>query len=325
VDLARANWLTFHPLTVSAALLLAGLAAWAERRLDHAVEFPVGLLIGETAVLFTILLNGLVLLGVGTHDWTGIVLLTFVIHLPLAVVEGIILGFTVGFLARVKPQLLYGYRPPERGAAPCAAFSSAPVGKIVALLLAPLLLLACAKPAFAHRLEAEYRVLPDKRIEIESWFDLTGDSPRGAKVRVTRPDGSVLVEGELDAKGMFVFPFDKAETLKVFVDAGMGHARELQIPEGELAKAGAAKSDLEPPTSALSPGPFADRSSKLQFRDILIALAFIFGLAAFVLSLRHSYALRDLKRQQENRAPAAEAPLPNGSNSANHHIRPPHA
>ena len=133
----------------------------------------------------------------------------------------------------------------------------------------------------------------------------------------------MLVEGKLDARGMFVFPFDKAETLKVFVDAGMGHAKELQISEGELAKAGGAKSDLESPTSASSPAPFADRSSKLQFRDILIALAFIFGLAAFVLSLRHSYALRDLKRQQEGRASAADAPLPNGSNSSNLHIRPP--
>ncbi len=226
---AQANFVPSRtdPVTASVALLLAGVAAWAERRLDHAVEFPVGLLIGETAVLFTILLNGLVLLGGGTHDWTGIVLLTFVIHLPLAVVEGIILGFTVGFLARVKPQLLYGYRPLAAGiVAPSSVLSPASSRENrLRLLLAPLLLLACARPAFAHRLEAEYRVLPDKRIEIESWFDLTGDSPRGAKVQVTRPDGSVLVEGKLDARGMFVFPFDKAETLKVFVDAGMGHAK----------------------------------------------------------------------------------------------------
>jgi hypothetical protein len=30
----------------------------------------------------------------------------FVAHLPLAVVEGFVLGFVVSFLARVKPELL---------------------------------------------------------------------------------------------------------------------------------------------------------------------------------------------------------------------------
>jgi hypothetical protein len=35
-----------------------------------------------------------------------VVLLTFVAHVPVAAVEGVVLGFTVGFLARVKPELL---------------------------------------------------------------------------------------------------------------------------------------------------------------------------------------------------------------------------
>ena len=43
--------LTFHPLTLAGALLLAVLAAWAERRLENAPEFPLGLLVGEVAVL----------------------------------------------------------------------------------------------------------------------------------------------------------------------------------------------------------------------------------------------------------------------------------
>jgi hypothetical protein len=242
--------------------------------------------------------------------------------LPLAVVEGIILGFTVGFLARVKPQLLYGFRVPEPVAVPSPSLPAAPIGKIVALLFAPLLLLACARPAFAHRLEADYRVLPDRRIQIESWFDITGDSANGAEVQVLHADGQPLITGQTDAQGTFVFRYDKAETLTVKVNAGMGHAKELQIPEGALSKAGGTTADVETP-SAPPPQPFADRSSKFQFRDILIALAFIFGLAAFVLSLRHSYLLREMKRQQASRPSVAEPPLPNGSNSPNQHIRPP--
>ena len=234
-ELALANRLTFHPLTLAAALLFAGAAAWVERRLDHAVEFPVGLLIGELAVLLTILLNGLALLLGGTENWTGIVLITFVIHLPLAVVEGIILGFTVGFLAKVKPQLLHGYRPPMRLTMPAPPLSAAMVQKVVAVLFVPLLLLLTAPPAFAHRLEADYRVLPGKRIQIESWFDITGDSPHGAQVRVEHLDGSLLTEGTLDAHGTFVFSFGDAETLKVKVNAGQGHAKELLISEEALA------------------------------------------------------------------------------------------
>ena len=38
--------------------------------------------------------------------WHTLALVSFVAHLPVAVLEGAVLGFTVGFLARVKPDLL---------------------------------------------------------------------------------------------------------------------------------------------------------------------------------------------------------------------------
>jgi cobalt/nickel transport system permease protein len=108
-----ANQLTFHPATLLAAVLIAAVAAWAERRLENAPEFPLGLLVGQTAVLATVFLNCLALLRGGQADWHTMALLTLVIHLPLALVEGVILGFTVGFLARVKPELL-GWPAPEK-------------------------------------------------------------------------------------------------------------------------------------------------------------------------------------------------------------------
>jgi cobalt/nickel transport system permease protein len=106
LDPTWANYLTFHPLTVAAALVLGGLAAMAERRLEEAPEFALGLLVGEAAVLLTMLLNCLVLLYGGEEDWHALALVTFVAHLPVAVIEGIVLGFTVGFLAKVKPEML---------------------------------------------------------------------------------------------------------------------------------------------------------------------------------------------------------------------------
>jgi cobalt uptake protein with substrate-specific transmembrane region len=106
LDPARAVAATFHPITLCGVVLLAALASWVENRLENAPEFPLGLLVGEIAVLATTLLNCPVLLWGGQEDWHTLSLLLFVAHLPIAVIEGIVLGFAVGFLARVKPEML---------------------------------------------------------------------------------------------------------------------------------------------------------------------------------------------------------------------------
>ncbi len=106
-DLSWANRVTFHPATLASVAALAILAAWIEHRLGRsAPEFPLGLIVGETAALATIALNALALILGGQADWSLLALLTLVTHLPLAAVEGIVLGFAVGFLARVKPEML---------------------------------------------------------------------------------------------------------------------------------------------------------------------------------------------------------------------------
>ncbi len=112
-DLSWANRVTFHPATLAGAAALAALAAWAERRLENAPEFPLGLVVGESAVLATVLLNAVALVLGGRENWYSLALLTFIIHMPLAVIEGAILGFAVGFLARVNPEML-GWAAPER-------------------------------------------------------------------------------------------------------------------------------------------------------------------------------------------------------------------
>lgn len=106
LDPALASDLTFRPLTLVPALILALLAGLAEVYLDHAPEFPLGLLVGELAVLATVVLHCLVLILGGQENWELWALIDLIVHLPLAVLEGVIVGFTVGFLARVKPELL---------------------------------------------------------------------------------------------------------------------------------------------------------------------------------------------------------------------------
>jgi cobalt/nickel transport system permease protein len=67
-----------------------------------------GGLFGVFAVVLTCLLNATVLILGGIEGIEGIVKLVFVAHLPVAVLEGAIVGTTTGYLARVKPEMLRG-------------------------------------------------------------------------------------------------------------------------------------------------------------------------------------------------------------------------
>jgi ABC-type Co2+ transport system permease subunit len=98
---------SLHPITLTAIVALSLAAAAWERCLENAPEFPLGLLLGELSVLTTIALHTYLLLALGEMP-PATVLVWMLLHLPLAVIEGIIVGVTVGFLARVKPELLNG-------------------------------------------------------------------------------------------------------------------------------------------------------------------------------------------------------------------------
>jgi hypothetical protein len=165
--------------------------------------------------------------------------------------------------------------------------------------------------ARAHRLEADYHVLPGRKVQIEGWYDLTGDSAVGARVQVFRSD-ALLAEGKLNDQGVFVFAFEKTEALRVVVDAGAGHRKELTVPADKLEQAGAADARPSgsegPPNGGSLPGPgegvpLADRSARVSVKDVLTGVGFLLALAAFVLSLRNARQLRRWKRECEEATP----------------------
>lgn len=104
IELANARLL--DPFVLAAALICAAAAIVIERRLENTPEFPLGFLIGEVSVLLTAGLNCIVLIAGGVTNWPILPLAIVIAHLPFAVVEGVILGFVVGFLAKVKPEML---------------------------------------------------------------------------------------------------------------------------------------------------------------------------------------------------------------------------
>ena len=108
MDTTRANAVTLQPLILLGAFVLTCVLVWGERLMENAPEFPLGLLIGEMTVLATLGLNFVVLILGGESPSAAPPLILLVAQLPLAVIEGVVLGITLGFIMRVKPDMVMG-------------------------------------------------------------------------------------------------------------------------------------------------------------------------------------------------------------------------
>jgi hypothetical protein len=159
--------------------------------------------------------------------------------------------------------------------------------------------LLAASPAHAHRLDAAYSVLPDRQVRIESWFDL-GGVPKGATVQVFRPGQRLLVEGQLDEKGFFVFHYPAVEPLEVIVSGGAGHRKNFVIPAERLE----ASDDPTPPREPAPPSEAHETFRATNAGDIwrerlkeaLIGISFLLALGAFLLSWRNARKLQSLQQ-----------------------------
>lgn len=147
------------------------------------------------------------------------------------------------------------------------------------LIAAALLALMLPAPARAHRLKAECHVLSDNRVQVEGWYDTTGQPAEGAAVEVLHADLSVVARGKLDAQGLFVFIRAGTGPLKILINDGQGHAAELPLGEAALGRA------------------LSDRRPESPFKDILVGVGFLLAVAAFFMSLRNAHQLRVLQAQ----------------------------
>lgn len=230
-----------HPLALS---LLIAFAAGCSL-LKSSRELALGVLLGVASVLGTVLLTGLVLLLDGREKWGPFVSLVLIAHLPLALLEGVILGTTVQFLARVKPEML-GIRPG---------------------LAAVVCVLCLGGPAWAHGLGASYRIDHEKRtVTITAVYD-TSDRADDADVEVKGPDGVVIVKGKTDRDGRFTFRYDTPGPIEVRIIDG-GHATRVRLSEQLLA----------------GEAPEAPATGESRLRDLAVGVALLLALAAFVQS-----------------------------------------
>jgi cobalt/nickel transport system permease protein len=296
-----------HPATLVGIAVFALACVQVERRLRSAPEFALGVFLGVLSVLATTLLAGLVLLADGADRWGTFVSAVFLAHLPIALLEGVILGCTVSFLARVKPEMLiqYGERRVTRGCQPPEEAVAEPVVSLrgltpparlpVLLFLSLAGLLLTAGPAWAHRLLAEYTVDRAKQqVRVESWYE-TDDPPTDATAKVLRADGSVLAEGPLDARGVFVFTYENAEPLLVKITAPGGHGKELRIRAGELKTASPGGEESDAPSHARM-GPNGDRAED-RWRSLVAGVGFLLALGALVQGWLTGRRLRRLEER----------------------------
>ncbi|MCS6851149.1 MAG: hypothetical protein NZ700_08285 [Gemmataceae bacterium] len=165
----------------------------------------------------------------------------------------------------------------------------------------------------AHKLEAEYRVLPGGTVRLECWFE-TGDSAKGAAVVVYRPGGEKLAEGKLDEDGVFTFAPGDVGPVRVVINAGGGHRKEFTIPTEHLRNS-AASQPVNPDT-VVSPGTEASpsvRSSSVSLRDWIIGIGFVLALAAFWVSLRNAKEIYALRKRLGPPTPGAASGSPSPS------------
>ena len=96
---------------VSVPALVAGAVYPMLRRLG-VPPFVRGVLLGGGAVAGAVALNFLVLLFGGKEDWQTLAKLVLLAHVPIVVIEGLMLGVVVSYLEKVKPEMLgAGERP----------------------------------------------------------------------------------------------------------------------------------------------------------------------------------------------------------------------
>jgi cobalt/nickel transport system permease protein len=105
--LAHGGWTTLglNTCIIAVPAVLAGLAFPVLRR-AKVPAFALGVLLGSGAVAASVGLNFLVLLVGGKEDWETLAKLVLLAHIPVVVIEGLILGVVVRYLEKVKPEML---------------------------------------------------------------------------------------------------------------------------------------------------------------------------------------------------------------------------
>jgi hypothetical protein len=188
---------------------------------------------------------------------------------------------------------------------------------VITLLILP------AGLAYAHDLKVIHSVAPKHTIQVYCWYN---GLPRptdasGAEVEVQR-SGREPIKGVADGQGLFTFSYDRVEEMTITARQGthvsrppdVVHVDELEgkkgsgsasawsnttVPDRSSAEAQDDKS--QSPDTRADMHKAAEQSSIQLIKDLLLGVCVIFAVAAFVISLRNSQHVREIRKLLEER------------------------
>ena len=210
------------------ALMLGGgaLVAYGIWQLRHMASFAKSeIIFGGLAGAIGVMASGCVLAAVmvTTGDaFIAVAKAVIWIHVGVMIFEGLVVGACVGFLIKVRPDMLAGFKPKVN-------VSVVPV--IAALALAAGLM--APSPAHAHKLLIDYTPLGDG-VLIEAFFP-DGKPAQDIAVRLMDTDENIISNGKTDTDGGFVFAIPKHMDYIADADAEMGHYVKVAIPQAAIA------------------------------------------------------------------------------------------
>ncbi len=97
---------------------------------------------------------------------------------------------------------------------------------------AVLVCLLTALPAQAHKVNI-FAYEDSGVVYTESYF-VDGTPCLNARVTALAPDGGELAGGMTDEEGLFSFPVDGEQDLRIVLEAGQGHRGEILLAAGEM-------------------------------------------------------------------------------------------
>ncbi len=254
------------------------LVAYGFWQMRHMVSFPQrDVVFGGLAGALGVFSSGcvLALVMVTTGDAFITVAKTVLwIHVGIMIFEGLVVAACVGFLQKVRPDMLAGWRPastPDSGKSSVSAV-------LVALAFGAALMAPTA--AHAHKLLVDYTPLNDG-VLIEAFFP-DGKVAQNIAVRLMDTDDTVISEAKTDTKGGHVFAIPAHKDYIADADAKMGHYSRVTIPAAELAGVKLVK---------VASQHEADRPSKVHVEQmplgrVLIGFSVIAGIAFLALKMK---------------------------------------
>ncbi len=216
---------------VNAVMLGGGaLVAYGFWQLRHMVSFPKrDIIFGGLSGAVGVLASGCVLSAVMVttgDEFIAVAKAVLWIHVGIMIFEGLVVAACVGFLIKVRPDMLAGWKPAS--ASPSMAGPAAVLGALAlgATLLAP-------APAHAHKLLVDFTPLEDG-VLVEAFFP-DGKTAQNIAVTLMEMDETVIAEATTDKNGGHVFAIPAHRDFIAAADAEMGHYSRVTIPADELA------------------------------------------------------------------------------------------